>query len=49
MTITLIQQQAGLGLIGWIIVFAAIFFLKDIFFKKDKKNDNQKKTDDETP
>ncbi|HNY45271.1 MAG TPA: hypothetical protein PLN58_06495 [Bacilli bacterium] len=29
-------QVAGLGWIGWIIVFAAIFFLKDIIFKKDK-------------
>lgn len=41
MTILLIQQQqAGLGLIGWIIVFAAFYFLKDVVFKKDKPNDN---------
>lgn len=33
------QQQAGLGLIGWIIVFAAFYFLKDVVFKKDKPND----------
>ena len=35
----LFQQQAGLGLIGWIIVFAAFYFLKDVVFKKDKPND----------
>ena len=41
----LFQQHAGLGLIGWIIVFAAFYFLKDVVFKKDKptdKNDHPK-------
>ena len=37
---TIATQQAGLGLIGWIIVFAAFYFLKDIVFKKDKKDDH---------
>ena len=27
-------QQSGLGLIVWIIVFAALYFLKDVIFKK---------------
>ncbi len=35
----LMQQQAGLGLIGWIVVFAAFYFLKDLVFKKNKPND----------
>ncbi|MDF0720450.1 hypothetical protein P0M11_10625 [Kaistella sp. PBT33-4] len=39
MTFLFQQQQAGLGLIGWIIVFAAFYFLKDVVFKKDKPND----------
>jgi hypothetical protein len=40
MTILLIQQQqAGLGLIGWFVVFVAFYFLKDVIFKKDKPND----------
>lgn len=39
MTTLLIQQQAGLGLIGWLVVFAAFYFLKDVVFKKDKPND----------
>lgn len=40
MTLLIQQQQAGLGLIGWIIVFAAFYFLKDVVIKKDKPNDN---------
>jgi hypothetical protein len=40
MTLLIQQQQAGLGLIGWIIVFAAFYFLKDVVFKKDKPNVN---------
>ena len=39
MTLLFQQQQAGLGIIGWIIVFAAFYFLKDVLFKKDKPND----------
>ncbi|MES2852261.1 MAG: hypothetical protein V4698_05060 [Bacteroidota bacterium] len=35
-TLLLQQQQAGLGLIGWFVVFAAFYFLKDVVFKKDK-------------
>jgi hypothetical protein len=38
-TLLIEQQQAGLGLIGWIVVFAAFYFLKDLVFKKDKQND----------
>jgi len=38
-TLLIQQQQAGLGLIGWIVVFAAFYFLKDVVFKKDKHND----------
>lgn len=34
MTLLFQQQQAGLGLIGWIIVFAAFYFLKDVVLKK---------------
>lgn len=33
-------QQAGLGLIGWIVVFAAFYFLKDVIFKK-KENEKE--------
>lgn len=43
----LFQQQAGLGLIGWLIVFAAFYFLKDVVFKKDKPNDNNDQTKSE--
>ena len=45
--ILIMQQQAGLGLIGWIIVFAAFYFLKDVIFKKDKTNvkDDQPKSE----
>lgn len=35
----IMQQQAGLGLIGWALVFVAFYFLKDVVFKKDKPND----------
>ena len=40
----LIIQQAGFGLIGWIVIFAAFFFLKDAIFSKDKKNDDDNET-----
>lgn len=36
MTLLSQQQQVGLGLIRWIIVFAAFYFLKDVLFKQDK-------------
>ena len=36
-------QQAGLGLIGWIIVFAAFYFLKDVIFKKKENKEEDKK------
>lgn len=37
-------QQAGLGLIGWIIVVFAATFLWNMITKKDKnKNDDEKK------
>ncbi len=41
MTLLFIEhQQASIGLIGWIIAFAAFYFLKDVLFKKDKSNNN---------
>ena len=36
----LIQQQAGFGIIGWILFFVAFYFLKDVIFKKDKDKEN---------
>jgi len=39
-TLLIQQQQAGLGLIGWIVAFATFYFLKDLIFKKDKPKDN---------
>ena len=49
MATLLIQQQAGFGIIGWIVVFAAFYFLKDVIFKKDKdkdkNNDEQSKSE----
>jgi len=40
MTTLIMQHQAGLGLVGWIVVFTAFFFLKDLIFKKKKSNDD---------
>lgn len=34
MTLLFQQQQAGLGLIGWIIVFAAFYFFERCSFQK---------------
>jgi hypothetical protein len=34
-----------MGLIGWIVVFGLIYFLKDVLFKKDKNNDNDTKSE----
>lgn len=41
----IVPQQASGGLIGWIIVFAAFYFLKDVLFKKDKTKDNNEQQD----
>lgn len=38
--IILNSHMASIGLIGWIIVFAAFYFITDHFNKKNKKNDN---------
>ncbi len=42
----IIIQEAGLGIIGWVIVFGAIFFITQAFKKKkndDKNDDNVNK------
>ena len=46
MTTLLMQQQAGLGLgiIGWIVVIAVFYFLKDVVFKKNNDKDNNDRT-----
>lgn len=36
----LYTQQAGLGLIGWIIVCVAFYFIADQIKGKKKKDDN---------
>lgn len=41
-------QEAGLGLIGWLVVFAAIYFLKDAFGKKDNKKKDDTPNDSNT-
>jgi len=37
METTFLIQEAGFGFIGWLVLFAAFFFLKDAFGKKDNK------------
>lgn len=40
-------QQAGLGLIGWIVVFIAFYFIMDQIKGKKKKPDDESKKENE--
>jgi hypothetical protein len=42
---TLGIQEAGLGWIGWILVFAALYFAKEMFSKNDEGDSTDKSED----